>query len=230
MLILFLFVHFLLIGDGNAKNLTDSAKVTTVNDHLCRRFSTVLCVKDVLDKIQLRSKQIIRTALDIEKEIFSHERTPDMLNQYVHFLMAQVEESAPTHQQSSQFFHLNNIDKNMFINLLTEMHFAMSYLYNSINSVLEYNDIFKIKVDKNFSYIRVNLEEIICNMRHILDTYSCKWSSVDQAGHTNFTNLGKDFRSPTFVHNVHSVILVKLLRGWMTTLDSVFYGLESKII
>ncbi|CAF4288622.1 unnamed protein product [Adineta steineri] len=111
MLVLFLFVFFLLIGDGNATNLTDSAKTITVNDDLCGHMSNVLCAKDVLNKILLRSKQINRTVFDIEKEIFGYELTPATLRRYVRFSMARIESSLPTQQLSDQFFLLNNIDK-----------------------------------------------------------------------------------------------------------------------
>jgi hypothetical protein len=109
-----------------------------------------------------------------------------------------------------------------------EAHYAMSFYYNSIQDVLNMNDASALITDSWFKQIEYNLRnEIICRYRSILDVYSHEWPSINQINRIQFSQR-KYPDAPSFVHDVHSIIIARLLREWMQRLQSVVINLERK--
>ena len=112
--------------------------------------------------------------------------------------------------------------------LILEAHYAMSYYYKSINDILSMNDIFGFKVDLLFRKIQDNLRyEILCRYRNILNVYSHKWPLINEVQQIKFSET-KYRSSPSLIHNVRSIVIVRLLREWMSRLHLVMTNFEYK--
>jgi hypothetical protein len=105
----------------------------------------------------------------------------------------------------------------------------MSYLYNSIQSVLDLHDLFGFTVDNWFQEIRIDVQSVICSSRNILNVYSYNWPSIDQVGQLRFSR--SKYRSPpTLTHTVRSMIIAERLSDWMSRLSSVIVNVEAKLM
>jgi hypothetical protein len=111
-----------------------------------------------------------------------------------------------------------------------EAHYSMSFYYNSINDILNMNDVFAFTTDSLFRQIQYSMRnEIICRYRSVLNVYSIEWASIDYIGRIDFSQ--KKYRSaPSLVHDVHSIIIARLLREWMQRLNSVIVNLGAKFV
>ncbi len=104
----------------------------------------------------------------------------------------------------------------------------MSYYYNSIEDVLNMNDVNAFTTDSWFRQIKLNLKkDMICHYRSILDVYSYDWPSINQTNRIEFSQR-KYRNAPSLIHDVHSIIITRLLREWMQRIHSVIINLEAK--
>jgi hypothetical protein len=104
----------------------------------------------------------------------------------------------------------------------------MSFYYNSIDDLLNLNDVFAFTTDSWFKQIESNLKnEIICRYRSVLNVYSHEWPSINEINRIEFSK--RKYRdAPSLVHNVRSIIISRLLREWMQRLQSVIIILDKK--
>jgi hypothetical protein len=109
-----------------------------------------------------------------------------------------------------------------------EAHDAMSFYYNSIEDLLNMNDVISFATDSWFKQIQSKLRnEIICRYRSVLNVYSHEWPSIDQINRIQFSQ--RKYRNAlSLVHDVHAIIITRLLREWMQRLNSVIISLEAK--
>jgi hypothetical protein len=112
--------------------------------------------------------------------------------------------------------------------LFLEAHYAMSFYYNSIEDLLNMNVPYESPTDFLFKEIESNLRnEIICRYRNILNVYSYEWPLINQINRIQFSK--RKYRdAPSFVDEVHSIIITRLLREWMQRIHSVIINLETK--
>jgi hypothetical protein len=104
----------------------------------------------------------------------------------------------------------------------------MSFYYNSIEDLLNMKDSNSFLTDSWFKQIQFNLRnEIICRYRSVLNVYSHEWPSIHQINRIQF--LQRKYRNAlSLVHDVHAIIIIRLLRQWMQRLNSVIISLEAK--
>ncbi len=104
----------------------------------------------------------------------------------------------------------------------------MSFYYNSINDILDLNDIFASTPDSWFKQIEFSLKnEIICRYRSILNVYSHEYPLINEVNRIKFSE--RRYRNaPSIIHDVHSIIISRLLREWMQKLHSVINNLDAK--
>jgi len=104
----------------------------------------------------------------------------------------------------------------------------MSFYYNSIDDLLNMNDVNTLTTDSWFRQIEFNLKkEMICQYRSILHVYAYEWPSINQIKRIEFSR--RKYRSAqSLVHDVHSVIITRLLREWMQRIHSVIINIEAK--
>lgn len=113
---------------------------------------------------------------------------------------------------------------------MKEQHYAYSYLYNSIRSVLQLGNIFAPSIDKSFKAILLEIQKnILCNYQNIFYTYSEPISSVDEIDGIQVTNRRKR-HAPSLMHNSYSMIIVELLNEWMQYVNSFVRDLDSKLL
>jgi len=90
------------------------------------------------------------------------------------------------------------------------------------------NDIFSFIIDPWFKQIQYNMRnEIICRYRSVLDVFSYQWPSINQINRIKFSKR-KYRNSPSLVHDVHSIVIARLLREWMHRINTVIINLEAK--
>ncbi len=103
----------------------------------------------------------------------------------------------------------------------------MMYFYNSIDNLLQLEAIFGEKIDKRLKEIQDNIRyEMICRFRSVLDVYSQKWKSVNEIDRMQFSGIHR--LSPSVIHEVRSVVIVRYLRKWMEVINNVITNLETK--
>ncbi len=102
-------------------------------------------------------------------------------------------------------------------------------MYNSINNLRRTKSIFGNEIDGEFNTIQTILQEkMICNYRRILSAYGEKWLSIHQINGIHFERTGKR-ELTSFVYNTNAIILVRLLRQWMESINNIASNIESKV-
>ena len=151
--------------------------------------------------------------------------------------------SAPNSSYHKTFFLRNNINqvlrriclehfysfhsKEYLNQLFLEAHDAMMFFYNSIDDLLNLQNVFAHQTDQWFRKIRNNLrDDLICRYRSVLHVYSQRWKLVHQIGRIHFSKTPR--LSPSFVHDIHSLVLGRYLRDWMEQINRVVANLETK--
>ncbi len=111
-----------------------------------------------------------------------------------------------------------------------EAHHAMSFYYNSIEDILNMKYIFALKTDSWLKEIKVSLRnEMICPYRSILNVYSYKWPSINHIKRIQFSKEN-DGKPQSLVHDAHSMVVTRLLRQWMGSIDFILTNLERKFV
>jgi len=106
----------------------------------------------------------------------------------------------------------------------------MSFYYNTISNILNLNDVFASTTDSWFKHIQIILKiEIICRYRSILNVYSKDYPLINEVDRISFSKRQYG-NAPSLVHDVHSIIVSRLLREWMQRLHSVINNLEEKFL
>ncbi len=111
-----------------------------------------------------------------------------------------------------------------------EAHDAISFYYNSIDDILNMKNIFALKTDSRLKEIKASLRNgIICPYRSILNVYSYKWPSINHIKRIQFSEE-KDGKPQSLVHDAHSIVVTRLLRQWMGSIDIILTNLERKFV
>jgi len=114
--------------------------------------------------------------------------------------------------------------------LFLEAHHAMSFYYNSIEDILNMNDIFGFTTNSWLEEIKFSLRnEIICPYRSLLNVYSYKWPSINQINRIQFSKE-KDSLPQSLVHDAHSILVTSLLSQWLRSVHFVLTNLEEKLL
>ncbi|CAF0939256.1 unnamed protein product [Adineta ricciae] len=205
-----------------------SAELQSKFDNMCPATRDVLCVKDTLLTIATVARSINRTANEIERTILSKYQEIETLNRYINYEMGVIQVYLPLPRYHVKFFQVNYVDKNFLHDLLLEAHNALSYFYRSIDRMLSMRDISSFTSDLWFGQIADNLRyEMICGYRNVLSVYSHAWPSIDQVNEVQFSR--KKYTSPpSMTHDVHAVIIIRLLREWMRKIHETMINMESK--
>ncbi|UJR21985.1 hypothetical protein I4U23_025053 [Adineta vaga] len=187
------------------------------HDDMCPFTRDTLCVKDLLMTIAIVARSVDRTVNEIERNILFKYPEIETLNRYINFEMSHIQPGLPTPQ-----FH------SYLVNLLLEAHNAISYYYKSINTILAMKEITSFTSDLWFEQIRNNLrDEMICRYRNVLSVYSDVWPSINEVNEIQFSRR-KYASSPSMVHDVHAMIVIRLLRYWTNKINGVLTNMESK--
>jgi len=113
--------------------------------------------------------------------------------------------------------------------LFKEENYAYSYLYNSIKNILKIENIFGKSIDKSFKKIlNILQKDILCNYRNILYIYSESWVSIDDISGIQISKTRKR-SAPSVLHNIHSIIVIRLLNEWMKNVNNFVVNVESKL-
>ncbi|CAF1065326.1 unnamed protein product [Adineta ricciae] len=214
-------VFFMFISVGSAEH-------ESKHDNMCAFTRDTLCVKDTLVSIAAVARSVNRTANEIERNILFKYLETETLRRYINYEMSFVQSHLPTPQYHVKFFQLNNIDKHFLGDLLLEAHNALSYYYKSINAILDLKDVLSFTSDSWFGDIAHNLRyEMICSYRNVLSVYSRAWPSIDQVNEIRFSRRNYP-SSPSMVHDVRAMIVVRLIRDWMSKVHRVLINMENK--
>jgi len=104
----------------------------------------------------------------------------------------------------------------------------MGFFYNSIEDLIKVGNIFAFTTDTWFQEIAYNLRNgIICPYRSILNVYSYEWPLINEIDRIQFPRY-KHRNSPSLVHEIHSIIIVRLLRQWTQRIQFVITNLDAK--
>jgi hypothetical protein len=85
-------------------------------DNMCGITPSVLCVKDVLNRIAIVAENISQTANEIEKYIVSKIQIDDNLYRYIDNEKDLLSKNLPTLHYHVEFFQFSNIDRVCFFN------------------------------------------------------------------------------------------------------------------
>jgi len=111
-----------------------------------------------------------------------------------------------------------------------EAHYAISFYYNSIEDILNMKNIFALKTDSWLKAIKASLRnQMICPYRSILNVYSYKWPSINDINRIQFSKEN-DSLPRSLVHDAHSIVVIRLLRQWMGSIDFILTNLERKFV
>ncbi|CAF3428080.1 unnamed protein product, partial [Rotaria sp. Silwood2] len=111
--------------------------------------------------------------------------------------------------------------------LFFEAHNAMLFYYNSIEDLLDLKVEYAETVDQLLKKIQDNLRyEIICRYRSALNVFSHKWKLVNEIDRIKFSRQHR--LAPSFIHHIHSIVIVRYLQKWMEIINYVIVNLESK--
>ena len=111
-----------------------------------------------------------------------------------------------------------------------ESHDALSFYYNSINDLFKENNDIIYKNLLLFQEIQLYLRsDMICEYRRILNVYSYRWRSINQNKSIKFSHE-TDHPTPSVRADVHSIIILGLLREWMNRIESVIIVMDKKFV
>jgi hypothetical protein len=197
---------------------------------MCGVIRNVLCVGEVLNLTSQAAKTIEHIGKNIEKHILNKIGITNKLNHYVNSETDFIHSHLPTPQYYEKFVNSNNIDKGHFVHLLLEAHYAMNFYYNSIQDILHMNDPFASDIiDGFFKEIKDTLRnEIICPYRSMLYVYLSEWPPINHINRIQFSRY-KYQASPSTIHDIHSIVITRLLSEWMERLNSVVINLRGKL-
>lgn len=92
------------------------------------------------------------------------------------------------------------------------------------------NDAFSLAIDSWFKQIQVDLKnDMICCYRGILDVYSHGFPTMTQVKQIPFSER-KYASKPSLVHDVRSIVVVRLLREWMQKINSAIVAIDKKFV
>ncbi|CAF4491086.1 unnamed protein product [Rotaria sp. Silwood2] len=125
---------------------------------------------------------------------------------------------------------MSNIDKDDFIRLIKEQHYAIGYLYNSIESLHYIQSTSGKKFDNLFNKTQKNLKKnILCNYIDILRVYSENWFTIDQINGIQITET-REHELSLSEYNSYSIIIAELITKWMRCIENVINNLKYKLI
>ncbi|CAF1003831.1 unnamed protein product [Adineta steineri] len=197
-------------------------------DKVCSRVRELLCPRDELMKIATTIRSISRALNEIEENILISTTINETLHRYIDFEIGHIQSVLPTRQYHAHFFKNNNINKTYLIDLLLEAHDAMSFYYNSIEDILKIQDAFGLSSNTWFRQVKLDLQnKVICPYRNVLNVYSSQWPIITEINRIKFSP--QQYRNtPSILHDVRSIIIVRLLRQWITVMHPVIINIERK--
>ncbi|CAF4324682.1 unnamed protein product [Adineta steineri] len=104
----------------------------------------------------------------------------------------------------------------------------MSFYYNSIEDILKIQDPFGLSSNAWFRQVKLDLQnKVICPYRNVLNVYSSQWPIITEINRIKFSP--QQYRNtPSILHDVRSIIIVRLLRQWVTVMHPVIINIERK--
>lgn len=109
--------------------------------------------------------------------------------------------------------------------LLTEAHYALSYLYLFSNELLKLENEFEFDENYRLKKIQYHLvNEMICPYRNVLAVYALRWQTINQMPHIHLSRHPELAQST--VKNMYLLVLAKLIREWMSRIDFVVDNLK----
>ncbi|CAF1306549.1 unnamed protein product [Rotaria sp. Silwood1] len=221
-ILLIILILILFISQSNEQQLK--------NDDICNPTREVLCIKDILKDISIIAVTINETINNIQKHISSKTINIEKFDRYVAHQMDSINSYLPIPKYHVHFFRMNNIHKKYLVHLCLEAHDAISFYYNSINDILNMNDASSSITDAWLNQIQSNIRyKIICEYRNILYVYSHEWKSINQTNRIKYSTINHP-TTPSIVHDVYTIINVRLLDEWMLKIHSVINNLETKFV
>ncbi|CAF1223856.1 unnamed protein product [Rotaria magnacalcarata] len=200
-----------------------------LDDNLCPQMISVLCVKKVLLDIVFETQKMKDSAHKIEKYIHDHEPTPASLVEYINYTMKHMKSNLP---KSYYHYHYRNTKSNInrtdFIHLIQEENYAFSYLYNSINNILNIKHVFGRSIDELLEKISNNLKiNVLCNYRNIFHVYSESWLPISKINGIQILTTRKR-KIPPLLHHAYSIIIIRLLEEWIANANHIIANIDSK--
>ena len=105
----------------------------------------------------------------------------------------------------------------------------MSFYLNTINDILNLQNPYAADTDRWFRQIRVSIRhDLICRYRSILRVYAYSWPRIDDTARIEFSQR-KYLDTSSLMHDVRSILTVRLVREWMRRIHAVMINLESKL-
>lgn len=113
---------------------------------------------------------------------------------------------------------------------MREEHAAVSYLYNSINSLLNANSTTNERFEERFNRIQTILrKEIFCNYLNILRVYSKTWLPIYQISSIKLPQTEKNGLS-SLEYNSYSIVVLKLVIQWMQSIEHLIGNFKYKFM
>lgn len=98
---------------------------------------------------------------------------------------------------------------------------------NSIVELLDSRPFSSQAIDEKFERVHKSLtQQLICRYRDVLKFFSLKWKSSGQIGRLHFSSRSR--LSPSFVSDIHPIVLARYLRQSMEQINQVILNLEMK--
>ncbi|CAF3045840.1 unnamed protein product [Rotaria sp. Silwood2] len=202
----------------------------TKDEDMCGVITNILCVKDLLADIAKAAKDIRKTANEIEQKVFKKDLNKLHLITTIIGKRSALHSSFPTSKHHMHSLTMSNIDKDDFIRLIKEQHYAIGYLYNSIESLHYIQSTSGKKFDNLFNKTQKNLKKnILCNYIDILRVYSENWFTIDQINGIQITET-REHELSLSEYNSYSIIIAELITKWMRCIENVINNLKYKLI
>ncbi|CAF4981194.1 unnamed protein product, partial [Rotaria magnacalcarata] len=195
------------------------------DEHICSSIVNVLCVTDILTDIAKAAKKVQQLATDIDNKIFQYDPTKLSLlaNKIEKMLLLAPTFPATTYHREQIW--KNNVERENFIHIIREEHYAISFIYQSIQNLHHTESTLGKTLDTLLNKTQLILrKDMFCNYVYILRVYLADWLSIEEI---NGIKLPKDEKRElsSFEYNTYAAIVVQLLINWTRSIESLLSNL-----
>ncbi|CAF1443984.1 unnamed protein product [Rotaria magnacalcarata] len=199
------------------------------DEHICSSIVNVLCVTDILTDIAKAAKKVQQLATDIDNKIFQYDPTKLSLlaNKIEKMLLLAPTFPATTYHREQIW--KNNVERENFIHIIREEHYAISFIYQSIQNLHHTESTLGKTLDTLLNKTQLILrKDMFCNYVYILRVYLADWLSIEEI---NGIKLPKDEKRElsSFEYNTYAAIVVQLLINWTRSIESLLSNLTNRI-
>ncbi|CAF3984950.1 unnamed protein product [Rotaria magnacalcarata] len=200
------------------------------DEHICSSIVNVLCVTDILTDIAKAAKKVQQLATDIDNKIFQYDPTKLSLlaNKIEKMLLLAPTFPATTYHREQIW--KNNVERENFIHIIREEHYAISFIYQSIQNLHHTESTLGKTLDTLLNKTQLILrKDMFCNYVYILRVYLADWLSIEEI---NGIKLPKDEKRElsSFEYNTYAAIVVQLLINWTRSIESLLSNLTIKFM